>query len=124
MDLVDRVLLAVPVRQWVLSLPFEIRRLAAFRAKVATAMGRIFIEEIARIQEQAVATSGAQHGAVNFLRRFGGSLNWGLHHHAVVSDGVFSKSKLGQMSFRHPCPFRGGARGVWFEGYAIAQFAG
>jgi Transposase zinc-binding domain len=32
--IVDRVLPAVPVRQWVLSLPFELRRLAAFRADV------------------------------------------------------------------------------------------
>ncbi|WP_437579604.1 transposase zinc-binding domain-containing protein [Sorangium sp. So ce887] len=95
--LVDRVLPAVPVRQWVISLPFEIRRLAAFRAEVATAMGRIFIEEIARIEEQAAATSGAQHGAVNFLQRFGGSLNLNLHYHAIISDGVFLKSKVGQI---------------------------
>jgi hypothetical protein len=33
--LVDRVLPAVPIRQWVLSLPFELRRTAAFRADVA-----------------------------------------------------------------------------------------
>jgi hypothetical protein len=59
--LVDRVLPAVPVRQWVISLPFEIRRLAAF-ARRSKAMWRIFIEGSARIQEQAAATSGAQHG--------------------------------------------------------------
>jgi hypothetical protein len=34
---VDRVLPAVPVRKEVLSLPFELRRAAAFRADVATA---------------------------------------------------------------------------------------
>jgi hypothetical protein len=34
-QLVDRTLPAVPVRQWVLSLPFELRRLAAFHAGVA-----------------------------------------------------------------------------------------
>ena len=98
--IVDRVLPAVPVRQWVLSLPFEIRRLAAFRSDVATAMGRIFIEEIARDQKQAAATSGAQHGAVNFLQRFGGSLNLNLHYHAVVADGVFLRGDGGRMVFR------------------------
>jgi hypothetical protein len=35
---VDRVLPAVPVRQWMLSLPFELRRLAAFRASACTAV--------------------------------------------------------------------------------------
>lgn len=44
---VDRILPAVPLRQFVLSLPFELRRLAAFRADVARALGRIFIEAVA-----------------------------------------------------------------------------
>ena len=46
-QITDRVLPAVPLRQWVLSLPFEIRRLAAFRADVAAAAGRLFVESIA-----------------------------------------------------------------------------
>ena len=45
--LVDRVVPNVPVRQWVLSLPFELRRLAAFRADVLTACSRIFYETVA-----------------------------------------------------------------------------
>ncbi len=36
----------VPVRQYVLSLPFELRKLAAFKADVLTALGRIFVEAI------------------------------------------------------------------------------
>jgi hypothetical protein len=46
--LVDRVLPAVPVRQWVLSLPFELRALAAFRADVLAALVRIFVEAVDR----------------------------------------------------------------------------
>lgn len=38
--LVDRVLPAVPMRQWVLSLPFELRRVAACRADVLAALSR------------------------------------------------------------------------------------
>jgi hypothetical protein len=45
---VDRVLPNVPIRQWVLSLPFELRRLAAFNAKVLTALGRLFVEATAK----------------------------------------------------------------------------
>jgi Transposase zinc-binding domain len=44
--LVDRVLTRVPVRQYVLSLPFELRTLAAFRADVLTMLSRIFFESI------------------------------------------------------------------------------
>jgi hypothetical protein len=44
--LVDRVLPAVPVRQWVLSLPWELRALAAFKADVLSALARIFVEAI------------------------------------------------------------------------------
>jgi len=44
--LVDRVMPAVPVRQWVLSLPFELRSLAAFQANALSALARIFVESV------------------------------------------------------------------------------
>ncbi len=44
--LVDRVLPEVPVRQWVLSLPFEPRALAAESPKVLTALSRIFADAV------------------------------------------------------------------------------
>ena len=45
-SLVERVLPAVPVRQWGLSLPFELRALAAFEAKVLRAWVQIFAKAI------------------------------------------------------------------------------
>lgn len=44
--LVDRVLPDVPVRQHVLTLPYELRRLVDFKADVLTAVGRIFVESV------------------------------------------------------------------------------
>lgn len=44
--IVDRVLPDVPVRQYVLTLPYELRRLAAFKADVLTAIGRIAVDAI------------------------------------------------------------------------------
>jgi hypothetical protein len=82
-QIVDRVLPAVPVRQWVLSLPFELRRLAAFRADVATALGRLFIDAIALEQKRATGIAASQPAAINHLQRFGGSLNLNLHFHAA-----------------------------------------
>jgi hypothetical protein len=45
---VDRVLPNVPIRQWVLSLPWELRRPAAMKPGVLGAMDRINAYEIAR----------------------------------------------------------------------------
>jgi hypothetical protein len=43
---VDRVLPDVPVRQYVLTVPYELRKLAAFTADVLTALGRTFVEAV------------------------------------------------------------------------------
>ncbi len=90
--LVDRVLPAVPVRQWVLSLPFELRRLAAFDAKVLAALARIFAEALSDRYRQWGSREGlgpSQTGAITFVQRFGSSLNLNVHLHVVVLDGVF-----------------------------------
>src|SRR4029077_17556415 len=68
--LVDRVLPSVAVRQWVLSLPFELRALAAFRADALSALSRIFIEALfARYKTNAKrdGVTDAQGGAVTFV---------------------------------------------------------
>ncbi|HKY39138.1 MAG TPA: transposase zinc-binding domain-containing protein, partial [Polyangiaceae bacterium] len=48
--LTDRVLPDVPLRQWVLSVPFELRLLLAKRADALSAVGRIFVQEVLRWQ--------------------------------------------------------------------------
>ena len=44
--LVDRVVPDVPLRQYVLSLPHELRRLAAFKQDVLGALVKIFIDAV------------------------------------------------------------------------------
>ena len=66
----DRILPNVPIRQYVLSLPFELRGLAAIKPDVLTAMGRIFAEEIARVTKRLAGVAGAETGAVSFPQRF------------------------------------------------------
>jgi len=87
--LVDRVLPNVPVRQWVLSLPYELRRLAAFDARALSAIGRIFVDTV--FAHYRSAFDDARCGAVTFVQRFGGSLNLNVHFHVVVLDGVFMR---------------------------------
>jgi hypothetical protein len=78
--LVDRVLPAVPVRQWVLSLPFELRALAAFRADLISALARHFVESIfARLRGWARRRGLAEEASGAITHAIPGSLgvfNW------------------------------------------------
>lgn len=104
--LVDRVLPAVPVRQWVLSMPWELRPLAAFKAPVLSALGRIFVETIFARHRRLARASGlgdAPSGAVTFVQRFGSSINLNVHFHVMVLDGVFTRDANANPVF-HPAP--------------------
>ncbi|MBM4013169.1 MAG: hypothetical protein FJ286_17720 [Planctomycetes bacterium] len=96
--LADRVIPPVPVRQWVISVPKRLRCFLADRPASVTALTRIFLDEIERWLDAAVAIvpDAAAHpalrprlGAVSFLHRFGSALNRHVHLHACVTDGLF-----------------------------------
>ncbi len=83
----------VPVRQWVLSVPFELRLLLTREPRALTAVGRLFVQEIFRWQRESAGIAGlrrAQCGAICFPQRFGGSVNLNVHYHVAVPDGVFT----------------------------------
>lgn len=97
---------AVPVRQWVLSLPFELRRLAAFRADVLSALSRIYHDAIFARYGTWAKSQGlgkAPTGAVCHVQRFGSSINLHVHFHSMVLDGVFTRDDAGRPVF-HPAP--------------------
>jgi hypothetical protein len=101
--LVDRVLPDVPVRQFVLSLPFELRMLAAFKPDVLGALARIFAEAVSaryRVRAEREGFPKGQAGAVTFVQRFGGSLNLNVHFHTVFLDGVFVRDPEGRVAFQ------------------------
>jgi len=94
--LTDHVVPEVPLRQWVLSVPFELRLLLARDPRALTAVGRIFVQEIFRSQRERARRSGLRStasGAVCFPQRFGGSMNLNVHFHVVVPDGVFTSGQ-------------------------------
>jgi hypothetical protein len=99
-QLVDRVLPNVPIRQWVLSLPWELRGLAATTPAVLGALDRIFAQEIARLTKQlAGGIDGAETGSIGCPQRFGGALNVNPHLHTLAADGVFEKTGNGGVRF-------------------------
>ena len=96
-----------PARQWVLSLPFELRALAALRPDVLRAVHRSFTKAVFAWQRRQAGVRGrhvAHGGAVTFVQRFGGSLNLNVHFHAVFVDGVYVATSEGPRFVRTPAP--------------------
>jgi len=77
-NLVDHVFpLEAPVRQWVLTLPFRLRFLAAFDHELKQEVLRVFVRSVsawyrARAREQGVKEP--QGGGVVFVQRFSSNL--------------------------------------------------
>ncbi len=108
--LVDHVIPDVPVRQWVLSVPFELRLLLACRADAFGAVTSLFVSEVFRWQRERARENGltkVRYGALVMQHRFGSSLNLNTHLHAVLPDGVFLRLASGTVDFhelRQPAP--------------------
>lgn len=112
--LVDCVLPASPVRQYVLSVPYELSGLAATRPDVLRALSRIFWEGLRRRYQRWAkrawhATTRVETGAVTGVHRAGSSLNVHVHFHVLCLDGVYveAEAKDGALRFEAaPAPSR------------------
>ena len=91
--LVDRVLPEVPIRQWVLTLPYPLRYRCAYDARLTGAVLRAFIRtvfgELRRRARRHWGLRAEQCGAVTFIQRFGSALNLNLHFHTLALDGAY-----------------------------------
>ena len=79
--LVDEVLPEQPIRQWVLSFPFQLSFLFASRPELMGRMLGIVYRAISThlIQKTGYTRKTAQAGAVTLIQRFGGALNLNVH---------------------------------------------
>jgi len=95
-NLVDHVFpREAPVRQWVLTLPFRLRFLAAFDHELKQELLRVFERSLsawyrARARERGVKRP--QAGGVVFVQRFSSNLGLFLHFHALVLEGCVDRS--------------------------------
>jgi Putative transposase/Transposase zinc-binding domain len=91
--LVDRVLPMVPIRQWVLTLPYPLRYRCAYDRELASQVLRAFVRslftELRRRVRRQWGVRAEQCGAVTFLQRFGSALNLNLHFHTLALDGAY-----------------------------------
>ena len=92
--LADRVLPEVPIRQWVLTLPYPLRYRCAYDAKLTSEVLRAFVRalfaELRRRSRQHWGVRAQQCGAVTFIQRFGSAMNLNLHFHTLALDGVYA----------------------------------
>jgi hypothetical protein len=100
--LVDRVLPHVPVRHWVLSLPFHLRYRLAFDHVLCRAVLAIFARELERYyrgRARARGWMGGRSGSVTAIQRAGSALNLNIHFHTLALDGVFREDDDGSLRF-------------------------
>ena len=100
--LVDEVFPARPVRQWVLSVPWQLRFLFA---RDPAAMGAALGVVNRCITSHLIAKAGltrddARTGAVTLIQRFGGALNLNVHFHMLFLDGIYVGRSDGTLRFR------------------------
>jgi hypothetical protein len=90
--LVDHVFPKRPVRQWVLSFPYNLRYLFAYNHQALQIALQIMIRVIRRYYLKKARSHGkSEIGAATIIQRFGGKLNLNPHFHVLFLDGVFDK---------------------------------
>jgi hypothetical protein len=101
--LVDHVFPEVPVRQWVLSVPFSLRYRLAYDSSLVRDVAMIFVRTIfssvRRRAGIAVSNRKARCGAVGFIQRFSDALNLDPHFHVVAIDGIYIEDSKSELTF-------------------------
>jgi Putative transposase/Transposase zinc-binding domain len=103
--LVDHVLPDVPIRQWVLSLPYRLRYLLAWDHDLCRAVVSVHARAVLgflRARARRGGVTNGRSGAVAIIQRFGGAVNLNVHIHALVIDGVFAQDSEG-LRFHPAC---------------------
>ena len=101
--LVDHVIPDVPVRQWVLSLPYAHRFLLSSHPKLLTSTIGIFNRAISSFYKQKAKSLGIKNpqvGSLVVIQRFGGALNLNMHFHSLFMDGVFYENESQKQVFK------------------------
>ena len=91
-NLVDHVLPKVPLRQFVVTFPFELRARLAYDGKLLAAVTRIAIDSVLGFYKRRMRDVDhvvGHGGAVTVMQRTSSDLRLNPHLHAIVLDGVF-----------------------------------
>jgi len=100
--LVDGVLGGLPVRQWVLTLPYRLRYALAWDHQLCRAVLGVFMRAVLGFERRRAERRGIPDGAggaVTAIQRFGSALNTNVHFHTLVVQGVFIEGAEGPRRF-------------------------
>jgi hypothetical protein len=95
-----------PLRQFVLTLPFELRARLAYDGKLLGAVCHAFVDSVLgwyRRRFQARGVGGGKGGAVTAVQRVSSDLRLNPHFHTLCLDGVYIEDEHGELCF-HPLP--------------------
>jgi hypothetical protein len=105
--LCDHVMPRVPIRQWVLTVPFGLRFGMAFDPALTGVVLRAFVAVVSRWLRRRARAHGIRGvlktGGVTVIQRFGSALNLNVHFHTLLIDGVYEIAAGGSALF-HPVP--------------------
>ena len=99
--LIDEVFPKVPIRQWVLSFPFQLRFLLARHPELMGQVLGIVYRTLSThlIKKTGYTKATAQTGSVTLIQRFGSALNLNVHFHMLFLDGVYAEDDYGKQRF-------------------------
>ena len=104
---VDHLFPRVPARQYVLSVPYQLRFKMAYSPDATSVVLGAFISAITsdlrRRARKRKLRGRLQTGSLTVVQRFGSSLNLNVHFHVIGIDGVYAEQSDGTMLF-HPLP--------------------
>jgi hypothetical protein len=93
----------VPLRQWVLTVPFAWRKRLGYDGPLLSALTRLFVKTVLDFyRERGGVGARGQSGAVVAVQRTSSDLKLNPHVHAVFLDGVFRNEEQdrGELEFR------------------------
>ncbi|MEY3902455.1 MAG: hypothetical protein RL189_1761, partial [Pseudomonadota bacterium] len=97
--LTDELLPLVPVRQFVVTFPVQLRLwMARSKSLCAKVCEKVCAELNAHLQSAAGIEKGLS-GLVVFIQRFGSAANLNIHFHVIALDGVYEKKSTGCLKF-------------------------
>ena len=101
--LIDNVFPVLPIRQWVLSFPLQLRFLLARQPQL---MGKVLdigyrTGSTHLIKKVGYIKAKGQTGSVTLIQRFGSALNLNLnvHYHMLFLEGVYAEDGDGKQRF-------------------------
>ncbi len=96
-----------PLRQFVLTLPFELRARLAYDGKLLGAVCHAFVDSVLdwyRRHFQARGLGGGKSGAVTAVQRVSSDLRLNPHFHTLCLDGVYVEDEHGELALHSlPC---------------------